>query len=74
MEIIRKFTKNQLDHLTNRIKDSFTHDAEMSEKDTQFKARIAQIIILSAGLLETIDPIDMDTPKLIEHLLELLKK
>lgn len=44
---------------------------DKKEFDTDFLARITQIIFLSAGLLETIDPIGMDPAKLARYVLSL---
>ncbi len=43
------------------------------EFDLHFKARIAQIIFLSAGLLEAIDPIGTDPSKLTRYVISLFE-
>ncbi|MFC1668948.1 TetR/AcrR family transcriptional regulator [Spirochaetota bacterium] len=73
MHIIRKFTRNQLNQFIMRLKDSSGNNLRQTESDNQFKARITQIILLCAGIFETIDPIEMETPRLIRHLLSLSK-
>jgi len=44
---------------------------DKSEFDLQFLARITQIILLSTGLLEAIDPIGMEPSKLARYVLSL---
>ncbi len=41
--------------------------------DAQFIARIAQIIVLSAGLIESVDPIDLDPLKLVRYINSLFR-
>lgn len=47
---------------------------DKKEFDTVFLARITQIIFLSAGLLETIDPIGMDPERLARYVLSLFSE
>ena len=47
---------------------------DKKEFDMDFLARITQIIFLSAGLLETIDPIGMDPAKLARYVLSLFSE
>jgi AcrR family transcriptional regulator len=71
-EITRKFIRNHLNIYAGTIKDlkgdSVDHDTE-----DHFIGRITQIILLFAGILEYIDPINVDTPKLIEFILKMYK-
>ncbi len=71
-EITRKFIRNHLNIYAGTIKDlkgtAGEHDAE-----DRFIGRITQIILLFAGILEYIDPINVDTPKLIEFILKMYK-
>lgn len=74
MGLIQKFIRSHLslyeDIIVNNYKDASTANAD----DIQFAGRITQIILLCAGLLESIDPIKMDTPRLIEFVLSVFKK
>lgn len=47
---------------------------DKNEFDLEFKARITQIILLSTGLLEAIDPIGMDPAKLARYVLSLFSE
>jgi AcrR family transcriptional regulator len=71
-EIIRKFIRNHLNLYTGTIRD-LKSGPEVHESEAQFIGRITQVILLFAGILEYIDPINVDTPKLIEFILKLFK-
>jgi AcrR family transcriptional regulator len=71
-EIIKKFIRNHLTLYTTTIKE-LTTGAEVAESEAQFIGRITQVILLFAGILEYIDPINVDTPKLIEFILQMYK-
>jgi AcrR family transcriptional regulator len=71
-EIIKKFIRNHLTLYTTTIKE-LTTGAEVAESEAQFIGRITQVILLFAGILEYIDPINVDTPKLIEFILKMYK-
>jgi len=71
-EIIKKFIRNHLTLYTTTIKE-LTTGAEVVESEAQFIGRITQVILLFAGILEYIDPINVDTPKLIEFILKMYK-
>ncbi len=71
-EIIKKFIRNHLTLYTTTIKD-LTTGSEVAESEAQFIGRITQVILLFAGILEYIDPINVDTPKLIEFILKMYK-
>ncbi|OHD67001.1 MAG: hypothetical protein A2176_16135 [Spirochaetes bacterium RBG_13_51_14] len=71
-EIIKKFIRNHLGLYASTIKDLKGGVAD-GDSEIQFIARITQVILLFAGILEYIDPINVDTPKLIEFLLKLYK-
>lgn len=71
-EIIKKFIRNHLNLYSTTIKDLKT-GVEVQESEAQFIGRITQVILLFAGILEYIDPINVDTPKLIEFILTLYK-
>ncbi|HNW28293.1 MAG TPA: TetR/AcrR family transcriptional regulator [Spirochaetota bacterium] len=71
-EIIKKFIRNHLNLYSTTIKD-LKSGVEVAESEAQFIGRITQVILLFAGILEYIDPINVDTPKLIEFILTLYK-
>jgi AcrR family transcriptional regulator len=71
-EITRKFIRNHLNLYTGTIRDLKGDGSEMDSED-QFIARITQMILLFAGIIEYIDPINVDTPKLIEFILKMYK-
>jgi AcrR family transcriptional regulator len=71
-EIIKKFIRNHLNLYSTTIKD-LKSGVEVMESEAQFIGRITQVILLFAGILEYIDPINVDTPKLIEFILTLYK-
>lgn len=71
-EIIRKFIRNHLNLYTSTIKE-LTTGSEVVDTEAQFIGRITQVILLFAGILEYIDPISVDTPKLIEFILKMYK-
>jgi AcrR family transcriptional regulator len=71
MAMIRKFLRNHLNMYDNIIHNARSDGSASSPEETQFVGRITQIILLCAGLFESIDPIRMDTPELIEYILRL---
>lgn len=71
-EIVKKFIRNHLNLYNSTIKD-LKGGAVSSEEETLFLGRITQIILLFAGILEFMDPINVEPPKLIEFILNLYK-
>jgi AcrR family transcriptional regulator len=71
-EIIKKFIRNHLNLYSTTVKELMT-GTEVMESEALFIGRITQVILLFAGILEYIDPINVDTPKLIEFILQLYK-
>jgi len=73
MEPISSFFRKHLQMYKKVINQAKTDLPLIDKKefDTDFLARITQIIFLSAGLLETIDPIGMDPAKLARYVLSL---
>ncbi len=73
MEPISSFFRKHLQMYKKLISQAKTDlpPIDKREFDTDFLARITQIIFLSAGLLETIDPIGMDPAKLARYVLSL---
>ncbi len=75
MKLMREFFRNHLllyKDILMRAKDHMPH-IDREEFDLQFKARIAQIIFLSAGLLEAVDPIEMDPSMLTRYVISLFE-
>jgi len=73
MEPISSFFQKHLQMYKKIILQAKTDLPAIDKKEfnTDFLARITQIIFLSAGLLETIDPIGMDPAKLARYVLSL---
>jgi len=71
-EIIKKFVRTQLNHYAHTIRELKGGEA-IKEDEVLFLARITQIILLFAGILEFMDPIRYDPPKVIEFLLSLYR-
>ncbi len=74
MKPIKTFIKNHRIMYENIIKDLKIEKTAISDEKLKFIGRITQIILLCAGLFESIDPIKMDTPTLIEFFLKLYKE
>lgn len=70
--IIKKFIRNHLNLYANIIKE--VEVGAGVDDEVQFIGRITQVILLFAGILEYMDPINVDTPKLIEFILKLYKQ
>jgi hypothetical protein len=77
-EPIKKFFRNHLD-LYKRVVVQTKDDRKSlppvnrADFDTEFLARIAQVIFLSAGLLEAIDPIGIEPTKLTRYVISLFE-
>ncbi len=73
---IRTFFRNHLDIYKKVIVQAKENlpVIDRSEFDLQFLARITQIIFLSTGLLEVIDPIGMDPSKLARYVISLFEE
>ncbi|MBN1497229.1 MAG: TetR/AcrR family transcriptional regulator [Spirochaetes bacterium] len=72
-EIIKKFIRNHLNLYAGTIRE-LKSSSEIEESEAQFIGRVTQVILLFAGILEYIDPINVETPKLIEFILQLYKQ
>ena len=71
-EIIKKFIRNHLSLYSGTIRE-MKGGGDIPEQEAQFIGRITQVILLFAGILEYIDPIDVETPQLIEFILRMFK-
>lgn len=76
MEPVSSFFRKHLQMYKKLINQAKTDLPPIDKKefDTDFLARITQIIFLSAGLLETIDPIGMDPARLARYVLSLFSE
>lgn len=76
MEPVSSFFRKHLQMYKKLISQAKTDLPSIDKKefDIDFLARITQIIFLSAGLLETIDPIGMDPAKLARYVLSLFSE
>jgi len=70
--IIKQFIRNHLNLYIGTIKDLKTETGAGDSED-RFIGRITQTILLFAGILEYIDPTDIETPELIEFIFKLYK-
>ena len=75
MEPIRHFFRNHLDEYRKIIRQARYDGTPINknEFDLQFIARITQVIFLSTGLLEAVDPIGLDPSKLTRYVISLFK-
>ncbi len=75
MKLMREFFRNHLmvyQNIVTRAKEHMPH-IDREEFDLRFKARIAQMIFLSAGLMEEVDPIEMDPSMLTRYVISLFE-
>ena len=73
---VKSFFRKHLE-MYNQIIDQAKTDfpkIDKNEFDLEFLARITQIIFISAGLLEAIDPIKMEPQKLTRYVLSLFSE
>jgi len=75
MKEIQKFVRENFDLYKNIIKDSRKEIPARRKNDMspEVLARIAQIIVISAGLIESIDPIDFDHTNLVQYVIAMMK-
>ena len=77
---IRDFFRNHLDLYKRMVAQTRIPEQtpvltnKREEFDDEFMARIVQIIFLSAGLLEAIDPIGLEPSKLARYVISLFEK
>ena len=73
MEPVKSFFRKHLQMYKKIIEQAKTELPRIDKKefDLEFLARITQIIFISAGLLEAIDPIKMEPQKLTRYVLSL---
>ncbi len=72
---LREFVRQHLDLYQNIIDEARSDipNRRKSDFDPEFTARIAQIIVLSTSLFESIDPIPMDTMNVMKYIISLFK-
>lgn len=72
MKEIRSFLQNHL-----KVYEAIIEETNKKLDNNLFKAkqiaRIAQIVLISAGIFEAIDPIDLDPMSLVKHVVSLIK-
>jgi AcrR family transcriptional regulator len=75
MKQIRGFLRQHLEFYTRLIEKSRTgaHQRRKTDLDAQVTARIAQIVMIGAGMFEAVDPTDLDHTNLVKYVLALLK-
>jgi len=73
MEMLSKFSREQLNMYADIVRDYSTDDSPGDEKDILLRARIAQSILSWIGLLEIVDPISLDIHTLIDYILNLFR-
>jgi AcrR family transcriptional regulator len=75
MNMIRKFLIQHRYFYNNIIvKDRMNHPSRRrSDLDPKYLARIAQIIVLYIGLMESIDPIELDPIEVVKYITSLLR-
>lgn len=74
MDIVRSFLRKHLDLYTEILHESYNGDNSVSEKDIQHISRTVQVLLLTTGLFQTIDPIDFDPQNLITTVLSLFEQ
>jgi len=75
MTRLRQFMRQHLDLYQNIIYEARSDipSRRKSDFDAEFTARVAQMIVLSTGMFESIDPIPMDTMKIMKYIISLFK-
>jgi len=76
MKPMKNFFRKHLEMYKVIIEQAKTElpEIDKSEFDLEFLARITQIIFISSGLIESIDPIKMEPQKLTRYVLSLFKE
>ncbi len=76
MEPMKKFFREHLEMYKVIIEQAKTNlpEIDREEFDLEFLARITQIILISAGLIESIDPINMEPQQLTRYVLSLFSE
>ncbi|MBN1501462.1 MAG: TetR/AcrR family transcriptional regulator [Spirochaetes bacterium] len=72
---IQKFLKHNRELYENMIIESSKNSPRRRKTDLDpvVKARIAQILVLLSGIIETVDPINMDHTDLVKYIMNILK-
>lgn len=73
MSMIRRFFANHRLFFESIMKDNPTESAGQMDVDDRTVARIIQVIVFFIGLIEEIDPIDLDYTKIVKYITRLLK-
>ncbi len=72
-DIIKQHIRNHLNLYAGTVEE-LNASNKASDQEIKLIGRITQTILMFAGILEYIDPINMDTPKLIEFIFNMYKK
>ncbi|MBP7585878.1 MAG: TetR/AcrR family transcriptional regulator [Spirochaetes bacterium] len=75
MELLQKHVRAHLDTFQDIITDARASlpSRRKTDYDAKFIARIAQLIVFSAGILESVDPIELDPLLLVQYMNSLFK-
>lgn len=73
MEPIRTFIRGHLLLYQDIIKN-INKESTISTEEIELRGRVTQIILLCAGLVESIDPINLEGHKLIQLILTMMKR
>ncbi len=73
MSMIRKFFANHRAFFESIMKDKAREATGPMDIDDRTAARIIQVIVFFIGLIEEIDPIDLDYTKIVRHITQLIK-
>jgi AcrR family transcriptional regulator len=75
MELLKKHVRKHLDLFQDIITDAraVLPSRRKTDYDAKFIGRIAQLIVFSAGILESIDPIDIDPLLFVQYINSLFK-
>lgn len=75
MDLLRKHVRDHLNVFQDIISDARADlpSRRKTDYDAKFIGRIAQLIVFSAGILESVDPIDLDPLLLVQYMNSLFK-
>ena len=71
-ELVRSFLRHHLQLCENLMKD-LANDTNIDQHDVRQISRTIQVILLSTGIIQTLDPIEYDTNSMMRTVLSLLK-
>ncbi|MBN2436947.1 MAG: TetR/AcrR family transcriptional regulator [Spirochaetes bacterium] len=71
-ELVRSFLRHHLQLFENLMKD-LANDTNIDQNQVRQISRTIQVILLSTGIIQTLDPIEYDTNSMMRTVLSLLK-